>query len=118
MNVFDSNLEAIEALCFGDCDFGDEVAAQVFVDNSVGGSEECEDVRDEVTFVGMEVVPVSGVSREINLFRRPERCFGLFVHFPNVFMFDGEEDKTVWILLQEWLERKECVGFSNRRGRL
>ena len=51
MDVFDGNLEAIEASCFGDCDFGDEVAAQVFVDNSVGGSKECEDVGDEVLFV-------------------------------------------------------------------
>ena len=51
MDVLDGNLEAIEASCFGDCDFGDEVAAQVFVDNSVRGSEEGEDVGDEVSFV-------------------------------------------------------------------
>ncbi len=51
MYIFNGNLEAVEAACFGDCDFGDEVAAQVFVENSVRGSEECEDVRDEGTFV-------------------------------------------------------------------
>jgi hypothetical protein len=33
-------------------------------------------------------------------------------------MFDGEEYETVWILLQEELERKECVGCSDGRGRL
>ncbi len=51
MYVFDSNLKAIEASCFGDCDFGDEVAAQVFVDDSVGGSKESEDEGDEVSFI-------------------------------------------------------------------
>ena len=50
MDVLDCNLEAIEALCFGDRDFSGEVAAQIFIDNSVRGSKECEDVRDEVTF--------------------------------------------------------------------
>ena len=90
MDVFNGNLKAIEASCFGDCDFGDEVVAQVFVDDSVGGSEECENVRDEVTFVGMEIVPIGGVSREIDLFRCPERCFGLFVHVPDVVVFNGE----------------------------
>ncbi len=51
MDVLDGNLEAIEASCFGDCDFSDEVAAKVFVDDSVGGSEEGKDVGDEVLFI-------------------------------------------------------------------
>jgi hypothetical protein len=33
-------------------------------------------------------------------------------------VFDGEENETVWIFVQEWLARKECVGFNDRRGRL
>ena len=43
MYIFNGNLEAVEALCFGDCDFGDEVAAQIFVDDSVRGSKECKE---------------------------------------------------------------------------
>ena len=50
MDVLDCNLEAIEASCFRDRDFGGKVAAQIFIDNSIRGSKECEDVRDEVTF--------------------------------------------------------------------
>ena len=99
MDVFDCNLEAVEASCFGDCDFGDEVAAQIFVDNSVRGSKECKDVGDEVTFVGMEVEPVGGVHCEADFLCCPQRCFGCFVHLPDVIVFDGKEDKTVWIVL-------------------
>ena len=29
----------------------------------------------------------------------PERCVGFFVRLPDVVVFDGEEDKTVWIFL-------------------
>ena len=62
MDVLNCNLEAIKASCFGDRDFSDEVAAQIFIDNSVRGSKECKDVRDEVTFgVGQESDPVREV---------------------------------------------------------
>ena len=50
MDVLACNLEAIEASCFGDRDFGGEVAAQISIDDSVRGSKECKDVRDKVTF--------------------------------------------------------------------
>jgi hypothetical protein len=33
-------------------------------------------------------------------------------------MFDGEEYETVWILLEEWLKREECVRCGDGRGRL
>jgi hypothetical protein len=107
--VFNGNLEAIKASCFGDCDFGDEVAAWIFVDDSVGGSKECKDVRDEVTFVGMEVEPVGSILREVDFLCCPERCFSFFVHLPNVVVFDGKEDQTIWIFLEDWLKREECV---------
>ncbi len=81
MHIFKGNLEAIKASCFGDCDFGDEDAAQVCIDNSVRGSKECEDVRDEVTFVGMEVEPVSSIPREVNFLCCLERCFSFFCTF-------------------------------------
>ena len=62
VDVLDCNLEAIETSCFGDRDFSGEVAAQIFIDDSIRGSKECKDVRDEVTFgVGQESDPVREV---------------------------------------------------------
>ena len=57
------------------------------------------DVGDEVTLVGMEIEPVGGVHREVDFLCCPERCFGFFVHLPDVVVFDGKEDKMVWIFL-------------------
>ncbi len=50
VDVFDCNLEAIEAPGFGGRDFGDEVAAQVLIDDPIRGSKECKDMGDEVAF--------------------------------------------------------------------
>jgi hypothetical protein len=50
VDVLNCNLEAIETSCFGGRDFSGEVAAQIFIDDSIRGGIESEDVRDEVTF--------------------------------------------------------------------
>jgi hypothetical protein len=39
--VFNCDLEAIETLCFGCCNFGGKVVTQVLIDNAVRGSKEC-----------------------------------------------------------------------------
>lgn len=35
---------------------------------------------------------------------RVAECAYLLVHVPNVFVFDGENHKTFWILTQQWFE--------------
>jgi hypothetical protein len=52
VNVFDGDLEAVEAPGLGALDFGGKVLRQVFVDDSVTGGEERQDVRNKVAFVG------------------------------------------------------------------
>ena len=50
MNVFDYNLEAIEAAGFRHSYFGGKVAAQIFTDNAVRGCKEGKDVGDKKAF--------------------------------------------------------------------
>ncbi len=51
VDVFNCNLEAVETLCFGCCNFGGKVVTQVLVDNAIRGSKERKDMGDEVAFV-------------------------------------------------------------------
>ena len=51
VDVSNCNLEAVETLCFGCCNFGGKVVTQVLVDNAIRGSEERKDTGDEVAFV-------------------------------------------------------------------
>jgi hypothetical protein len=99
VDVLNCNLEAIETSCFGDRDFSGEVAAQIFIDDSIRGSKECKDVRDEVRFSVGQSDPVREVCSKVNLFCCPEGSFGLLVHPPDVVMVDGEEYEAVWIFL-------------------
>ncbi len=50
VDIFDGNLEAIEASSFCQCDLRGEVVAEVFVDDTIGCCKEGEDVTDKVLF--------------------------------------------------------------------
>ncbi len=50
MNVFDCNLEAVEAAGFRCSYFGGKVAAQIFIDNAIRGCKEGKDVGDKKVF--------------------------------------------------------------------
>lgn len=59
MDVLHHDLETVEATSLGNLDLSAETLDQVFVDDTVGGSEEGKDVGDEVTLIIVEaVVPV------------------------------------------------------------
>ena len=83
----------------GCCYFGGKIAAQVLIDNAVGGGKECKDMEDGVAFSFSQPVPICGVCREVDLFHRPERNFGFLIHQPDVGMVDVEEYEAMWVLL-------------------
>jgi hypothetical protein len=56
MDVFHHDLEAIETSCFRDLHFVAESLEKIFVDNSIRGSKEGEDVRDEKLLVCIETM--------------------------------------------------------------
>ncbi len=99
MDVFNRNLEAVEASGFGCHHFGGKITAQVLVDNAIRGSKECNNIGDKVAFIGRLSVPIRDVHREVDFFCRPEGCVGFLVHLPDVGMVYGEEHKAVWVLL-------------------
>ena len=56
MDVFHHNLEAIETSCFRDLDFVAESLKKVFIDDSVRGSKESENMGDEKLLVCIETM--------------------------------------------------------------
>jgi hypothetical protein len=90
MDVFDHNLEAIEASSFRCCYFGGKVVTQVLVDNTIGSGEECKNMGKKVAFIVRQLGPVCNVCGKVNLLDRPEGGFGFLVHLPDVRMLDGE----------------------------
>ena len=84
MDVLHGDLESVEAAGLGTLDLGGEISGQVLVHDAVGGSEEGEDVADEVTLVGVEVLPILEVVGEVDLLGGPEGGLGLLVHVPDL----------------------------------
>ena len=85
MYVLHHDLETVEAAGLWYLNLATESLDKVLVDNAIGCSEEGKDMRDEVAFVIVKsVVPVVKIFGEINLLCRPEGCFGLLVHLPNL----------------------------------
>ncbi len=37
----------------------------------------------------------------------------MFIHSPNVVVVDGEEDKTIWVYLEERFGSKTAINFGN-----
>ena len=101
VDVFDGDLEAVEAAGFGDLDVVHEAASEVLEDDAVGGGEEGEDVLDEVAFVVGEVLPVLLIGGEVDVGDGPDRGLSFLVHLPDVLVLDGEEDEAVGVVLEE-----------------
>jgi hypothetical protein len=86
MDVLHGDLESVEASCLWELYFSTETLNEVLVYNSVRSGEEGEDVRNEETFVIVElVVPVVNVLGQIDLLCCPEGGHGLLVHTPDLF---------------------------------
>ena len=93
MDVFDHNLEAIEASGFRYCNFGGKVVTQVLVDNTIGSGEECMNMGKKVALVVRQLGPVRNVCGKVDLLSRPEGGFGFLVHLPDVVVLDGDNAK-------------------------
>lgn len=61
---------------------------------------------DEVLFVVSKLFPVFYVLSQINFFSSPECSNLVFVHLPDVIIFDWQDDKSVWVFLQERLSNR------------
>jgi hypothetical protein len=89
MDVLHHDLETIEATSLGDLYFIAETLNKVLVDDTVGSSEEGENVGNEVALVIVEAfIPIVKVFGEINFFRGPEGSFGFLVHLPDLWERD------------------------------
>lgn len=83
MDVLHHDLEAVEAARFRDLDLAAESLDEVLVDDTIGGGEEGEHVRDEVPLIIIQaVVPVVQIFGEVDFLSCPEGGFGFLVHLP------------------------------------
>ena len=106
VNVFDGDLEAVEAASFGHLHLLHEALDQVLVDDAVAGGEEGQHVRQEVALVLLERLPVGQIATQVHLLDGPEGSLGFLVHLPNVGVLDGQNDETTRILPQQRLVGK------------
>ena len=65
VDVFDGDLEAVEASGFRWCDFGCKVAAEILVDDAARGCEEGENMWDEVLFRRQDSIPIRSVQGQL-----------------------------------------------------
>merc|ERR1719509_737883 len=80
VDVFNGNLESIEAAGLWDLNLAHEMFYQIFIDNSVRCSKESKDMFDKVPFIVCQSVPISEVPGQVNFFSSPETGLGLLVH--------------------------------------
>lgn len=90
MNVLHHHLETIETASLWNLNLSHEALSEILKDNTVGGSEECENVLDEVLLVIIKLLPVLNVLGKINFFSCPESSLLVLVHFPDVVILDRE----------------------------
>jgi hypothetical protein len=103
VNVFDSDLEAVEEFRFGILNLGNEVLSEVFVHDAIAGSEKCQHVRDEVLLSVVKIGPIAEVMTQIDFFGGPEASLGLFIELPDFVLLNREEDESVFVLLENRL---------------
>lgn len=73
VNIFHHDLEAIKAASFWYLDLPAESFNQVLVDDAIGRGEECQHMRDEVSFIIIQsMIPIMQILGEIDFFGRPE----------------------------------------------
>ena len=72
MNVFDGNLEPIEASRLGGLNLGGKIHGKIFIDDTIGGSKKGQNVGDEMPLVGSHITPILVIMRQIQLFGRPK----------------------------------------------
>lgn len=108
MNVFNHDLESVETSGFCHLNLPNESLSQILIHDPIWGSEEGQDIRDEVFLVLRQTIPMLKIFREIHFFDRPNGSYCLFVHLPNLGIFNGEDDESTGILSQEgfviWVE--------------
>ncbi len=67
MNVFHRNLKTIKATSFRDLHFRHESRGEIFIDNSVAGSEKGDDVLDESLLVRVQLAPMFQILLKVDL---------------------------------------------------
>ena len=97
MNVFHHYLEAIKAAGFGQLYFAHKIHRQVFIYNTIAGGKKSKDVRNEMTLTIVQVIPILHVAAQVYFFCRPKTGFMLFILFPYFGIFNGEDNKTVFV---------------------
>ena len=119
MDVLHHHLESVEAPGLRNLNFCAEPLSKVFKYNSIRGGKEGEDVLDEVLLVLGKLLPVLGILSQVDLVDSPEAGHLVFVHFPDIFVLDRQNNKSVGVVLKQRF-RQSTLSLANcaclRRG--
>src|SRR5210317_485936 len=72
-----------------------KIVIDILKNNSIGPSKECQDVLYEFLFIVIQGLPIIHVLREIYFFRSPIAHLSLFIKFPEMWILQGEDCKSV-----------------------
>lgn len=71
---------------------------KVLINNSVTCCEESQYMRNEMSLIWLEWLPMQHVLRQVNLFSSPKWCLCLFIHLPNIMVHNRENNKPVRVI--------------------
>jgi hypothetical protein len=97
VDILHHHLKAVETTRLGYLYLGAKPLGKIFKYDSITSSEESKHMLNEVLLVFGEFWPVSLVATEVYLIDSPEACHLVFVHLPDVFVLDGQDDEAVWV---------------------
>ena len=100
MYILHHHLKTIKASSLWNLDFSCEALGKILEDNSIRGSEESKNILDEMLLIFFEILPIFSVLTKIDFINSPEACHLIFVHLPDIVIYDGKNDESIRILLQ------------------
>ena len=101
MNILHHHLKSVETSGLWDLYITHKSLSQILKNNTIRSSEEGKNILNEVSLVVVESLPVFNVLSQIDFFCCPKTGHLVFVHFPDVIVFDWKNDESVGIFLKK-----------------
>jgi hypothetical protein len=100
VNILHHHLEPVEVAGFRYLHLITKAFSNVFRHYPIRSCKKGKNVFDKMLLVTGQLGPVFCVLIKVDFVHRPEGGHVMFIHFPNVFVLDGEQNKPVWVGLK------------------
>lgn len=100
MNILHHHLKPVEVAGFRYLHLITKAFSNVFRHYPIRSCKKGKNVFNKMLLVTGKLGPVFCVLIKVDFVHRPEGGHVMFIHFPYVFVLDGEQNKPVWVGLQ------------------